>query len=177
MSAIPQFQDLLKEKIGVHFDSVKTGPFAAGINPVFDMTEGEKRLLRARTDQMYETFLSRVSAGRDMPVPAVDSIAQGRVWVGTTALEIGLVDELGSLEDAIAKAAELADLSDYDTPIYPAAKTPWERLAEDLMNPNEALQDMTLKQQLGSMYPYYQHLREMADGQGLQMRLPIMLPQ
>lgn len=177
VSAIPQFQDLLKEKIGVHFDSVKTGPFAAGINPVFDMTEGEKRLLRARTDQMYETFLSRVSAGRDMPVPAVDSIAQGRVWVGTTALEIGLVDELGSLEDAIAKAAELADLSDYDTPIYPAAKTPWERLAEDLMNPNEALQDMTLKQQLGSMYPYYQHLREMADGQGLQMRLPIMLPQ
>ena len=177
VSAIPQFQDLLKQKLGVHFDSVRTGPFATGINPVFDMSEGEKNLLRRRTDMMYETFLDRVSTGRDMPVPAVDSIAQGRVWVGTTALEIGLVDELGGLDEAIEKAATLAGLDDYATPVYPQPKNQWERLAEELMNPQEALQEMALREQLGELYPYYQHMREMADGQGMQMRLPFMLEQ
>ncbi len=177
VSAIPQFQELLKQKIGVHFDSVSTGPFATGINPVFNMSEGEKRLLRNRTNQMYATFLDRVSTGRGMPVPAVDSIAQGRVWVGTTALDIGLVDELGGLDEAIAKAAGLAELEDYATPVYPAPKNQWQRLAEDLMNPQDALQKMALKEQLGSMYPYYRQLREMADGHGMQMRLPFLLEQ
>lgn len=169
VSAIPQFQEMLKQKIGVHFDSVKTGPFATGINPVFNMSEGEKNLLRGRTNQMYATFLDRVSTGRDMPVPSVDSIAQGRVWVGTDALEIGLVDELGGLDAAIEKAATLAGLDEYDTPTYPKAKNQWERLAEELMNPQEALQEMALREQLGDLYPYYQHLREMADGQGMQI--------
>jgi protease-4 len=177
VSAIPQFQELLKQKIGVHFDSVKTGPFATGINPVFDMSEGEKRLLRTRTDQMYETFLQRVSEGRGMAVANVDSIAQGRVWVGTTAKEIGLVDELGGLDEAIAKAAELADLEEYATPVYPAPMNPWERLANDLMNPQESLQKMAVKEQLGSMYPYYRQLQEMADGHGMQMRLPFFVEQ
>lgn len=177
VSAIPQFQELLKNKIGIHFDSVATGPFATGINPVFDMSEGEKRLLRNRTDKMYETFLNRVSTGRGMPVASVDSIAQGRVWVGTTALEIGLVDELGNLDTAIDKAAALANLDDYATPTYPAAKNQWQRLAEELMNPQDALQEMALKEQLGTMYPYYRQLREMADGHGMQMRLPFMLEQ
>lgn len=175
VSAIPQFQDLLKQKIGVHFDSVKTGPFAAGINPAFDMSEGEKALLRMRTDKMYETFLSRVSTGREMPVAAVDSVAQGRVWVGTTALEIGLVDELGDMEAAIYKAAELAELENYGTATYPTPLHPWERLANELLNPNESLQKMALKEQLGSFYPYYNYLRETADGQGMQMRLPFMV--
>lgn len=175
VSAIPQFQELLKQKIGVHFDSVKTGPFAAGINPAFDMSEGEKALLRTRTQKMYETFLSRVSTGRGIPVAAVDSVAQGRVWVGTTAQEIGLVDELGNLDAAITKAAELASLEDYHTTTYPSPQHPWERLANELLNPQDALQKMALKEQLGSFYPYYNYLKEMSDGQGMQMRLPFMM--
>lgn len=175
VSAIPQFQKLLKEKIGVHFDSVKTGPFAAGINPAFNMSEGEKALLRARTQKMYETFLSRVSTGRGMLVADVDSVAQGRVWVGTTAQQIGLVDELGNLDDAIAKAAELANMQDYSTTTYPTPLHPWERLANELLNPQEALQKMALKEQLGSFYPYYNYLKEMSEGQGMQMRLPFMM--
>ncbi len=175
VSAIPQFQELLKQKIGIHFDSVKTGPFATGINPAFDMSEGEKALLRARTQKMYETFLSRVSTGRGMPVADVDSVAQGRVWVGTTAKEIGLVDQLGNLDDAIAKAAELANIKDYHTTTYPTPLHPWERLANELLSPKEAMQKMALKEQLGSFYPYYNYLKEMSDGQGMQMRLPFMM--
>ncbi|PSR11435.1 MAG: signal peptide peptidase SppA [Bacteroidetes bacterium] len=177
VSAIPQFQELLKEKIGVHFDSVKTGPFSAGINPVFDMSEGEKALLRARTDQMYQTFLKRVSTGRNISVADVDSVAQGRVWVGTTALQKGLVDELGGLEKAIENAATLAKITSYKTTTYPKPQNPWERLFNEIMNPQETIQKAMLKDQLGTMYPYYNYLQEMADGQGMQMRLPFMIAQ
>jgi protease-4 len=175
VSAIPQFQDLLKQKLGVHFDSVQTGPFATGFNPVFDMSEAEKALLRSRTDQMYETFLSRVSTGRGMPVAEVDSVAQGRVWVGTDAYRIGLVDQLGNLDDAITKAASLAELEDYTTAAYPTPVHPWERLVNDLLEPKEALQEMALKEQLGTFYPYYCYMKQMADGKGMQMRLPFMM--
>lgn len=175
VSAIPQFQDLLKQKLGVHFDSVQTGPFATGFNPVFDMSEAEKALLRARTDQMYETFLDRVSTGRGMPTADVDSVAQGRVWVGTDAYRIGLVDQLGNLDDAVTKAANLAELEDYTTATYPEPVHPWERLVNDLIDPKEALQKMALKEQLGTFYPYYSYMKEMADGKGMQMRLPFMM--
>lgn len=110
-----------------------------------------------------------------MPVADVDSVAQGRVWVGTTAKEIGLVDELGNLDDAITKAAALASLDDYHTTTYPTPQHPWERLVNDLINPQDAMQKIAIKEQLGSFYPYYRYLKEMSDGQGMQMRLPFMM--
>lgn len=170
--AIPQFQDMLKNKLGIHLDSVKTGPYSTGIGVGFNMSEGEKALLRNRTDAMYGTFLSRVSTGRNMKVAAVDSVAQGRVWVGTTAQKIGLVDELGDLQSAIKSAAQLANLTEYHTVDYPKAQHPVERLVNDLMNADEIMGKTALKEQLGGAYPYYRYLREMSDGTGLQMRLP-----
>lgn len=175
VSAVPQLQDMLKQKLGVHFDSVSTGPFATGINPVFDMSEGERRILQSRTDVMYKTFLSRVSEGRGMEVLDVDSVAQGRVWVGTMAKQIGLVDKLGGLDEAIADVAERANLSDYHTVQYPKPKTPWERLFEDLMDNQSVVNNMVLQEQLGELYPYYQQVHEMATAKGPQMRLPMML--
>ncbi|MEZ4986247.1 MAG: signal peptide peptidase SppA [Saprospiraceae bacterium] len=174
VSAIPQLQDLLKDKIGIHFDTVKTGPFATGINVVMDMSEGEKALLRSRTDQMYATFLERVSTGRNMAVANVDSIAQGRVWVGTTAKEIGLVDELGGLQDAIHQAAALADLDAWHTTLYPKPEQPWERLIKELTQADDLMREEALRTQLGAAYPYYRYLQEIAGGQGMQMRLPIV---
>ena len=175
VSAIPQLQKMLNEKIGVHFDSVKTGPYAHGINVVFDMSEGEKALLENRTKAMYQTFLSRVSEGRKMPIAAIDSIAQGRVWVGTTAAEIGLVDRIGDLNDAIQTAADMAGLTDYETQMYPKQASPWERMLKEIMDPEEMMKTSMMKEQLGSLYPYYVQYKEMTDSKGLQMRLPIVV--
>lgn len=174
VSAIPQFQELLNEKMGVHFDSVKTGPFATGILPVFDMSSSERRLIQNRTDMMYQTFLSRVSEGRGMPIAAVDSIAQGRVWVGTTASEIGLVDQLGDLKDAIQSAADMAGMDEINTQVYPTPLHPWERMIKELTNPQEMMETSVLKDQLGSLYPHYIQLKEMTQSKGLQMRMPMV---
>ncbi len=175
VSAIPQFQEMLNEKIGVHFDSVKTGPFAHGLNPVFNMSEGEKTLLQTRTKAMYQTFLSRVSEGRGMAVADVDSIAQGRVWVGTTAAEIGLVDRIGDLNDAIQTAADMAGMTDYKTQMYPEQESPWERMLKEIMDPQEMMKTSMMKEQLGGLYPYYVQYKEMSDSKGLQMMLPIVV--
>lgn len=175
VSAIPQLQKMLNEKIGVHFDSVKTGPFAHGLNPVFNMTTGERLLLENRTNAMYQTFLSRVSEGRGIPIADVDSIAQGRVWVGTAAAEIGLVDRIGDLNDAIQTAADMAGLTDYKTQMYPKQASPWERLLKEIMDPEEMMRTALLKEQLGSLYPYYVQYKEVTDSKGLQMMLPIMI--
>lgn len=172
VSAIPQLQNMLDNKLGVHFDSVKTGPYAHGLNPVFNMTEGERRLLQNRTDVMYQTFMNRVSEGRGISVAQVDSIAQGRVWIGTKAKEIGLVDGLGNLETAIQAAADMAEMGgDYVTQTYPKQLSPFERMFEELMNPQEMLQTSMLKHEMGSLYPHYVKMKEMTEYKGLQMRM------
>lgn len=107
------------EKIGLNVDVVKTSKFSdmilsgniAGI--MKPMSEDEKALIQKEVERGYDIFISRVAEGRNMTKEKVDSIGQGRVWLGEKALELGLVDHLGGLDDAIAAAAKLANLSDY----------------------------------------------------------------
>ena len=115
----PNATKLLNEKIGVNFDTIKTHEFATGFSPTNNLSEKEKALLQESTYEIYDLFIDRVSKGRKLSVDSTKVIAQGRVWTGKRAIEIGLVDELGGLDEAIAIAAEKAGLTDYKTVEYP----------------------------------------------------------
>ncbi|MDO6568128.1 signal peptide peptidase SppA [Alteromonas sp. 1_MG-2023] len=100
--------------LGVHSDGVGSNELA-GFSAIRPLAPEFGKILQRNVETSYGNFLSLVSNARDMPVEEVDSVAQGRVWIGTDALELGLVDELGTLEDAVTSAAEFAALEDYDT--------------------------------------------------------------
>ena len=106
----------------INFDTIKTHEFAAGFSPFHDLSEKEKALLQESTLEIYDLFIDRVSKGRKLSVDSTKIIAQGRVWTGRKAKEIGLVDELGDLDDAVALAAKQAKIDSYSTSEYPYIK-------------------------------------------------------
>jgi protease-4 len=122
------------EKLGVTFDGVATSPFADIYSFTGPFSDAERRLLNASVDRAYDTFLQRVADGRGMDTTAVNEIAQGRVWSGRDALEVGLVDTLGTLDDAIQIAGRAAGLGEgpFRTRILPRPKSFVERLNEEL---------------------------------------------
>ena len=131
-SIIPSAQELLTEKIGITFDTVKTGPYANGISLAYDITPAEGVKIQMMTDRTYESFLERVSKARNMTRDEVHAVAQGRVWTGRQGIEAGLVDRLGTLEDAINAAAGLSKLEKYRISEYPKVKDPIMQLIEDI---------------------------------------------
>lgn len=118
-SIIPNMQGFFKDKLGVTFDGVETGPSANSPSLAEPLSELEKKYFQAGVDSIYQTFLARVADGRKMQVAMVDSIGQGRVWTGSRAITIGLVDRLGGMADAMAAAAKLAGLKEYRVREYP----------------------------------------------------------
>ena len=129
---IPNTQKLLNEKIGVYIDTVNTHKYS-------DLGRGNRKLTKYELDviqnsvkDVYDTFIKHVSNGRGISVAEVDKISQGRVWSGVDALEIGLVDEIGGLEEAIASAAELSDLDDYRVISLPNKKDEFEELIKKI---------------------------------------------
>jgi len=129
---IPNTQKLLNEKIGVYIDTVNTHKYS-------DLGRGNRKLTKYEFDviqnsvkDVYDTFIKHVSNGRGISVAEVDKISQGRVWSGVDALEIGLVDEIGGLEEAIASAAELSDLDDYRVISLPNKKDEFEELIKKI---------------------------------------------
>ena len=174
--AIPDASELLDDKAGIHFASVKTGPYATGITPFYPLSSGESRLLQKRTDDMYETFLQRVSEGRGMSRDSVHAIAQGRVWTGERALAVGLADRIGGLDQAIASAASLAGLDEYRLTEYPRVKDPFQQLFEQWFGEENVRANAILKSELGEYYPYLRFAQELKNSRGLQARLPVLIP-
>jgi protease-4 len=127
-------QGLFEDKLGVTFDGVSTSPYADMYSPSQPLSSNERRLIGEYIDQAYGTFLQRVASGRGMEVSAVDEVAQGRVWSGQDALEVGLVDTLGTLRDALSLAGQAAGMGDgpYKTRVLPRPKTVFERFNERL---------------------------------------------
>ena len=119
---IPNFSELVQDKLGVTFDGVKTNKYTDfEENLVMEKDNSEEmKYMQGHVDRGYQSFLNIVSEGRGMTPEQVDSIAQGRVWLASDAVKIKLVDKLGSLDDAVKKAAELAKLDEYHTAKYPA---------------------------------------------------------
>ncbi len=132
---MPVAQDLLENKLGLHFDGVKTNKHTDAMSNTYGLLNRaldaeEQAILQRYINRGYALFRQRVADGRGLSVEQVEAIAQGRIWLGTDALEIGLVDELGGLDQAVAKAAELADLKEYSIAQYPEAGDWWEELLD-----------------------------------------------
>jgi len=173
---IPSAQKMLADKAGIRFDTVKTGRYAAGISPFYDLSEDEKQLIQRRTEQTYDIFLRRVAEGRKMDKAKVHEIAQGRVWTGVTADKIGLVDEIDTLNNAIATAARMAGLEDYRISEYPQTKEPIEQFFDKFLNEDEEpYSKVLMRKQLGAWYPYYRYFEDIQNSHGMQARLPFVL--
>jgi protease-4 len=127
-SIVPNIESFLKNKIGITSDRVRTGPFADMGAMDRALTEPEKRFFQASTDSIYHTFKSRVAEGRKRDIEYIDSIAQGRVWTGIRGKAVGLVDEIGTLSDAIHAAAVMANIKAYKLKEYPEKKNIFEQL-------------------------------------------------
>ena len=176
----PIVKELMEDKLGINFDTVNTARNANAFSPFQDLSEEEKRLLTQRTQSIYGTFLQRVAEGRNLPVEKVREIAGGRVYSGIRAREIGLIDEFGNLEDAIASAARLANIADdYDVAHYPRTKPAWEALLEEIMGTDENQRDVVsavVKDQLGPKnYEYFRLMRDMTRVQEPQAVLPLVV--
>lgn len=175
---IPNASELLNNKIGVSLDTLNLGQYASSFNVFHNHAPKEAAILQQTIESGYEMFLKRVADGRDMTRDEVHAIAQGRVWTGEKAKELGLVDELGGLEEAIAEAKKLANLENYRITEYPKVKDPFQQFMEkwlDLPNPNAAAKQAMLKAEMGELYPYYQHLKEITEMKGPQARLPFLI--
>ena len=127
-TVIPNLQGFFKNKLGVTFDGVKTAPEADMLSTIRPLTPTERSLVQRSIDTIYTDFKTRVADGRKKDLAYVDSIAQGRVWSGTTGLSLGLVDRIGTLQDAIDCAARMAKTSDYRLVEYPEPKSFLDRL-------------------------------------------------
>ena len=171
-SVIPNAEKFLKNKVGITFDRVKTGQYADAPSATRALTVTEQRFLQAGVDSVYHTFKSRVAAGRQKSVDYIDSIAQGRVWTGADAINVGLVDKIGTLNDALASAAKMAKLKGYTIKKYPESKSFIEEFFEGYKN---EVKTKAIQQELGlEQWQVLQHIKSMKQLMGQpQARLPI----
>jgi protease-4 len=162
----------LGDNIGINWDVVKTGDTADIFTVTRPKTEKELSVLQQAVDRIYDEFLERVSNGRDLPPERVAELAQGRVWSGVTAQEIGLVDELGGLEEAIQAAAEMAELSpNWQVKEYPEGDG-LQQFLERLGSPRKIASQDVLTAQLNRFKEEIQLLRTMNDPRHIYFRMP-----
>jgi protease IV len=168
---IPNMQSFFKNKLGVTFDQVKTATNADIGTISRPLTAGEKVIVQSGVDTIYHDFKGRVADGRKKDIGFIDSIAQGRVWTGNYALQIGLVDRLGGLEDAIACAARLAKLKEYSLREFPEPKSFWDMLKKGYGKTVKA--DLIKEELGGDEYKLYMQLKRVKELTGvMQTRLP-----
>lgn len=173
---IPYLGKMFENKLGMTFDRVQTNKYA--INSTNKkMTEEERAMIQEEVDEIYDLFLSRVSEGRKMPKDKVNFIARGRVWTGTDALKIGLVDELGGLKDAIAYAAKEAGIKDTKVLYYPQRKMDKfldliEQLEEEDEESSINIKETKLPREL---VEHYERMKKIESYMGIQMRMPYEL--
>ena len=166
---MPNIEELMTDKIGITFDNVKTNKFADLGSVNRPLTQEEYDIIQKGVVDVYNTFTSKVAEGRNMSQENVDDIGQGRVWSGTNAMDINLIDEYGGLEAAVAGAAELAELEDYRIYELPEQKEPFQELLEQL---EEDMQTSWIKYQLGDQYKYYKTIQDIKHLKGVQARMP-----
>ncbi len=165
---IPNVQKLLNDKIGIHTSTVSTN---TGNFPDFfrTMNPEQRAAMQGYVERGYELFVSRCANGRHMPVDSIKAIAEGRVWDGSAALRIGLVDKLGGLQQAIADmASELESAEDYYVVEYPAVKFKW---WEELLDMSNQMQSKAMENQLKEWVPYYTTIKNIKQLAPLQARM------
>ena len=169
---IPNAGKLLEEKLGLTTEIVKTNKNADFPSIYRPMNSYEKELMQMSIEKIYSDFVDRVASGRRMSAASVDSIGQGRVWSGTSALRIGLIDEIGGLKDAINGAAKLAGVESYSIRELPVLEDPYTKILSQLSG---ELRISILKNELGESVKYYNMFQEIKDMSGIQARLPYFI--
>lgn len=171
-AVIPDLSGLVTTKLGVRFDEVKTNRNSTfGNTMARPFNAEETAMLQASVNRGYSLFRQRVAEGRRLPVESVEKIAQGRVWLATDALNIKLVDQLGGIDDAVKKAAELAKLKDYYTSDYPAAASWMDAMLNSMSSSGTYLEEQ-LRQTLGDFYQPFTMLRSIDKREAIQARIP-----
>lgn len=175
--ALPDWSDLMTQKLGFKYDEVKTNRHSSygTAGSTRHWTPEEIGILQVNVNRGYALFRKRVADGRKLPVEQVEQIAQGRVWLGTDAKSIKLVDGLGNLNDAIAKAAQLAKISDYGTQEYPASADWMDQLLDRVSGTSGSYLDEQLRLTLGDLYKPFMTIRNMKEKEPVQATLPFML--
>ena len=167
----PDLSGLLTEKLGIKFDEVKTNRNSTfGASLVRPFSPEEMSYLNAYIDRGYKLFRKRVADGRKMSVEEVEKIAQGHVWLGQDAIKIGLVDKLGTLEDAVSEAAALAKVKEYRTYSYPSPKSWIDNLTESISSDNYIEDKFRLM--AGDLYEPLHLLKTINMQNAVQARVP-----
>lgn len=169
---IPNAGKLLEQKIGITTETVKTNENSDFPSIYRPMSVYEKEVMQKNIEKIYSDFVTKVASGRDMKFESVDSIGQGRVWSGTSSLKLGLVDEIGGLNDAIKGAAELAKTETYSIRELPVAEDPYTMLLKQMSG--EVRMNL-LKKEIGETFGFYRELIEIRDLTGIQARLPYFI--
>ena len=168
---IPNFKGIMN-KYGITTDQVNTNKNSGFISATRPMTQFEYNVMLESIENVYETFTDNVADGRNLPIEEVYKIGEGRVWPGTVAKDIKLVDEFGGLFDAIDYAAEMAELDNYRLLSWPEQKDPFLQMIEEITGQK---QTSLIKSELGVLYPYYESLQEITKMEGVQARLPYQM--
>ncbi len=171
----PNMTRTLRENIGIQYDTVKTGKFSTFGTAILNYSDEEHQILQQFAERTYEDFLKKVSDGRHMTREQVHEIAQGRVWTGRKAKELGLIDDLGGLDRAVSAAAAKAGLVKYRTSEYPSTQDPLQKLLDKIMDKkaDDEVAATIAKKELGEFYPHFKLMQDLQKSAGkAQMRLP-----
>ena len=175
--ALPDFSDLMTKKLGFKYDEVKTNRNSAYASAGMSRPWSSEEIatMQNYVNRGYSLFRKRVAEGRKMSTEQVEKIAQGRVWLGTDAKDIKLIDGFGGLSDAIDKAAELAHLSSYQAVEYPAMAGWMEQLLDMAGGNKGTYLDEQLRLALGDLYQPFIMIRNMKEKEPIQAALPYVL--
>lgn len=167
---IPEVSELVTEKIGLHSETVKTNKFADFGDLTRPMNENEKAVMQASVNRGYELFTKRCADGRGMEQDSIKAVAEGRVWTGLHALELGLVDQLGGLDDAIAEAKKRAEIEACTVKTYPGTSSFIEKLSGAVGGDSYA--DAKMKEILGDYYGTFSYMKRMTTERGVMAKSP-----
>jgi protease-4 len=169
---VPNAGKLLEQKLGLSIETVNTNENSDFPSVYRSMNVYEKEVMQQTIEKVYTDFVSKVASGRKKSFESVDSIGEGHVWSGSSALKIGLVDEIGGLREAIKGAAELAKLDSYSVRELPVIEDPFTKLLNQLSG---NIKMSFLKKELGESFRLYEQLSEIKDMSGVQVRLPYFI--
>jgi protease-4 len=169
---IPNFGELLNDKIGITFDNVMTNEHSDMPSVIRKMTPFESSLMQNYVENTYNIFLSHVADGRKMTTAGVDSIGQGRVWSGVNARNNHLIDDFGGMKEALKIAAEKAGITEYRIKELPKQKDPF---AELLKNFSVRMQTKVMESMMGPTYNYWKNFSREANAKGIYTRMPFNL--
>ena len=174
----PNVQGLMNDKLGINYDTVATAPYAGGFNPAMGLSEKEGEYFQSGVNEIYERFLSIVGKARGMTRDQVHAVAQGRVWTGRKAVELGLVDRLGKLDDAVESVAGLAGLENYRVTNYPKAKDLMQKLIDEYIGGDKKDDPIIVKafaKELKAFGLDYDEVKMLKEARKPQYRLPFKI--